>query len=482
MGHEGLSWGARGIASPRLNTAGRDAGALLKSPALLAAAGAAALVPIFAHVPLYHAPSLQSAIDTTITLNAFAVAWLLRAQFARSRRYVDLMMFGAVGMLALMHLCLSMLPGALDFDSGARQFRAAAVWGQPFVAVLFALAAFASWDRRVVRSRYAVPAMLALSVVAVGLATAGGFLLPSAIFELKAGSDALWSGPAHHPVGLAVVLMGTLLLASAALSPAAHRAPASAGQPSATATAAACLAAACAYQLLLATPASGQLALTDLPTAAAVGIMLVATVRGERRARARIARAAALAERRRVAQDLHDGLAQDLAFIAAHESMIADGMGDQHPIVIAARRALAISRRTISELSDAETTSVRDGLEAVAQELRERFDIAVAVDSQVGDDLAPDVREHLSRIAREAIANAARHGGARNVILSLTRLERAYILRVVDDGCGICDSDGSPAPPGFGIRSMSDRAAALGGYLEVHQPRWGGTELEVVFR
>ena len=86
----------------------------------------------------------------------------------------------------------------------------------------------------------------------------------------------------------------------------------------------------------------------------------------------------------------------------------------------------------------------------------------------------------MTRIAREAIANAARHGGARNVIVSLRQTETGTALRIVDDGCGIAGAQLLPTSDGFGLRSMRERAAALGGQLNVRQPRKGGTELEVV--
>jgi signal transduction histidine kinase len=209
--------------------------------------------------------------------------------------------------------------------------------------------------------------------------------------------------------------------------------------------------------------------------------VLLAATRHEPRARARVAEAAALAERRRVARDLHDGLAQDLAFIAAHGPALSEELGDDHPLVIAARRALATSRSTITGLCDPAEASAGQALEAVAQELREQFDVAIAVNVAGEIDIEPRAREHVARISREAIANAVRHGGARNVSVTLGRLERATVLRVVDDGCGL-DANDCAAPEGFGLGSMRERAAALGGYLSVHQPRHGGTELEVVFR
>ena len=91
----------------------------------------------------------------------------------------------------------------------------------------------------------------------------------------------------------------------------------------------------------------------------------------------------------------------------------------------------------------------------------------------------PDALDHLARIAREAIANAARHGGAENVTVSLSRIGAKIVLRVCDDGCGI-ERAARAAGDGFGLRSMRERAATLGGYLNHRQRESGGTELEVV--
>jgi signal transduction histidine kinase len=240
------------------------------------------------------------------------------------------------------------------------------------------------------------------------------------------------------------------------------------------------LAGAAFANLLAGALAPGRIGTGEALRTLACGLILAAAVIRERQVHARISKATALAERRRVARDLHDGIAQDLAFIAAHGPRFVEELGDDHPMVIAARRALAISRSTISDLSDPGSATAHEALEAVAHELGARFDISVAVNAELAGDLEPHERDNVTRIAREAIANAARHGGARNVIVSLRQTQTGIALRVVDDGCGIAGADLLPAPEGFGIRSMRERAAALGGQLNVRQPRMGGTELEVV--
>ena len=149
-------------------------------------------------------------------------------------------------------------------------------------------------------------------------------------------------------------------------------------------------------------------------------------------------------------------------------------------MVVAARRALTVSRGTIAELHDAPGASAQQALEAVAGDLRQRFGIDIAVDVQLDRELAPDVRMHLSRIAREAIANAARHGGADNVLVTLKRTRGVITMRVRDDGCGIGGSDQAAVAEGFGLASMRERAADLGGSLTVRRPGARGTVLEVL--
>jgi signal transduction histidine kinase len=232
--------------------------------------------------------------------------------------------------------------------------------------------------------------------------------------------------------------------------------------------------------LLVGSLAAGRIGAGELLRAVACAAILLAAVIRERQVHARMSKASALAERRRVARDLHDGIAQDLAFIAAHGPRFVEELGDDHPVVVAARRALALSRSTISELSDPDGATAHEALQAVGQELGERFEISIAVNAQLERDLSHHERENVTRIVREAIANAARHGGARNVVVSLRQDQTGIALRVVDDGCGIKGAEQAPAPEGFGLRSMRERAAALGGQLSVRQPRRGGTELEVV--
>ncbi len=450
----------------------------LVAPAVLVASAATLLLAVATRTASVDAPAVRAALEMMMTLFALAGAWLLRAQFAQSRRLRDLLLFGGFLVLGVMNFWTAALPAALNLRTGAF-FPAAEFWGELAVGAIFAAAALVNSRRLVTGSRHPLAVTALLGMVALMAAAVVALLLGGQ--GLEATTDATTLGGAFtHPQ--------LLLLALAAAGPLAYAATGFVrryrieGDRGAALLAVAMMSLAFVSlsHLVTLSASPGRVGPGEGLRVTAFALLLAAAATAERRVRARLARSAALAERRRVARDLHDGLAQDLAFIAAHGPRIAQEMGDEHPVVIAARRALAISRSTISELSDPEGATARESLEAVAQELRDRFDVAIAVDAQLDADLPSDAREHVSRIAREAIANAARHGGARNVIVSLRNESTGVALRVVDDGCGIADAAGVAAPEGFGLSSMRERAAAVGGRLTVRPARRGGTELEVV--
>lgn len=450
----------------------------LVAPAVIGAAAVALLLAVAMRTASVNAPAVRAALEMTMTLFALAGAWLLRAQFAHSRRLCDLLLVGGFLVLGLTNFWTAALPAALNLRTGAF-FPAAEFWSDLAVGVIFAAAALVQPRRLLTGSRHPLAVTGLLGIVALTAAAVGVLLLGGQGRE--ATTDATtFAGALTHPQLLALALAAAGPLAYAATGfVRRHRVEADRGA-ALLAVAMMLLAFVSLSHLVTMSVSPGLVGPGEGLRVIAFALLLAAAATAERRVRARLARSAALVERRRVARDLHDGLAQDLAFIAAHGPRIAQEMGDEHPVVIAARRALAISRNTISELSDPEGATAHESLEAVAQELRDRFNVAIAVDAHLDADLPSAAREHVTRIAREAIANAARHGGARNVIVSLRNASTGVALRVVDDGCGIAGADGVAPPEGFGLISMRERAAALGGQLSVRPAKRGGTELEVV--
>ena len=189
-------------------------------------------------------------------------------------------------------------------------------------------------------------------------------------------------------------------------------------------------------------------------------------------------------ERQRLARDLHDGLAQDLAVIVSFGQRLHSELGPEHPVIIASQRALAATRGVMVDLAAASAPDTVSALEHIAGELARRHDVIVnvCVDGPGIGDVEPDAaqRENLVRIAREAVVNAARHGGARRIDIRLARRDGALQLSVTDDGSGIGSVSSHRRAGGLGLPAMRARAESLGGRLTAARRTQGGTELAVV--
>ena len=440
----------------------------------------AAVVSLIDLVPPtdYGAPTLRAALDSAISVCVFASTWLLRARFVYSRRLRDIVLLGTLLLLGAISLLVGAIPAALNHGVGG-EVPVVALWGELFVAAGFVAAASAPGDRLLVGGRPVV-IVATVSVIALLASQVGGMLLGSHFAAARPHTASGSSGAGQHPVELMIGLATSGLFTWGAVGFALMDRIERDGSGKWFAAAGMLLAAASFSRLGLPFERAQPVASDEIVRLFASVLLLAAAIHLELGARQGVARAAALAERRRVAHDLHDGLAQDLAFIAAHGARIAQELGQEHPVAIAARRALVAARYTIAELSQPASANAQEALEAVAYELSARFAMQIAVHAELDREMMPDAREQLARIAREAITNAARHGSARNVVVTLARTERGLVLRVIDDGTGINKSRSRTASEGFGLRSMRERAGSLGGQLVVRQGRKRGTELEVV--
>ena len=193
------------------------------------------------------------------------------------------------------------------------------------------------------------------------------------------------------------------------------------------------------------------------------------------------ASAAMVDERRRVARELHDGLAQELAYIRGEASRIGtspDPRARMPSLISAVDRALAEARAAIAALN-------RDVDESLCEELRQTAELVAAragahVTVQGDDRRGPDgeLRHALVRIVREATTNAVRHGGAEVVAL---RVDYGPPLRIViaDDGRGF-DTNGELRDDAYGLVGMRDRAEGVGGTMQVTSQPGSGTTIEVL--
>ena len=190
---------------------------------------------------------------------------------------------------------------------------------------------------------------------------------------------------------------------------------------------------------------------------------------------AEVAARAAARERRRIARDLHDGVAQELAFIRRRAERLTGQPATE--IVVAADRALRDSRWAIEHLARAPDEPLERVLARHAAAIAARTGVAVTfVTKGTAEHVGPEVSEALARILGEAVTNA-RHGNATLVHVELST--HPLRLRVIDDGTGF---DPTVSAAGFGLGGMRERAALVGAELIVRSGPGAGTEVAVEMR
>jgi signal transduction histidine kinase len=191
------------------------------------------------------------------------------------------------------------------------------------------------------------------------------------------------------------------------------------------------------------------------------------------------ARGAVLLERRRISRELHDGLAQELAYIVGQAKRLDRRNPDAglFSLVRATENALDESRNAISSFRAPLDESLPTSLARVAAETAHRFGLSIEVSVDETIDAPASTRGTLLRITREALTNTGRHAAAQSATVELLD-EGRLVLRVRDDGAGFEPGD---APAGFGLTGMRERVVALGGILEVRSAPGQGTEVEVTF-
>jgi signal transduction histidine kinase len=422
-------------------------------------------------------PGARAAVETMITLSATFTAGLLVVNFQHTRWLPELLLLCALVGVAVTDFVYSALPvlaGGMGVESGD----GARMGCELIVALAFAAAAFAPHKTIPGSRRRLVGAAVAAGIVTVALAE----LLEQQLSGSLLGNVSVgMAGATQDPVALIVDLASAAALIVSALLFLGRRGRGDQGW-GLLAGASLLLAGARLQYLAMPSVATGWLTPREGLRLAAYLLLLASAWRHYAATRRSLAHAAIVSERERIARDLHDGLAQDLACIAAQGQRLGVELGPDHPMVIAAKHALSASRGAIADLTASAAPSTEAALRLIADELEHRYGLQVEV--RIEDDsmqtvdscLDPKQRDHLVRIAREAIVNAAVHGTARNVDVVLVHKGKDLVMRISDDGRGISDADRS----GYGLRTMRARAASLGGQLSARPGPHGGTDLELL--
>jgi signal transduction histidine kinase len=187
--------------------------------------------------------------------------------------------------------------------------------------------------------------------------------------------------------------------------------------------------------------------------------------------------AAIAAERRRIARELHDGLIQELAYVSSQCQRLPRGDSTVLRISAAAARALDEARDAVTALSGRTDEPLHLAVARAAEQVTGRANARLRLDLDPDIQLPMESRHALVRIVREAVTNATRHGSANEVSVTLSGAN-GLRLEIVDDGAGF--DAATAARPGFGITSMRERAASLGGDLRLLSDPGTGTQVEVL--
>jgi signal transduction histidine kinase len=201
----------------------------------------------------------------------------------------------------------------------------------------------------------------------------------------------------------------------------------------------------------------------------------------------RLRELAVVEERERIARELHDGIAQVLGYVntksQAIDGHLAHGHVDEARVQVAqlgaAARAVYVDVRE-AILGLRSPIEPGQGLGAAAQAYAQRVaaDAPFALDLDITDEirdlrLDAEAEAQVYRIVQEALTNVRKHASARRVRMSMVVVGDQLHVRIDDDGRGFGPGATTGDVARYGLRSMHERAAAIGATLDV-RPGWRG--------
>lgn len=208
----------------------------------------------------------------------------------------------------------------------------------------------------------------------------------------------------------------------------------------------------------------------------------------EREALLKRALEASETERRRIAQDLHDGVVQNLVGVSYGLSAAAGRLGDGSDGAAATLREFAgQARQSVRELRtllvDIYPPDLhRAGLQAAFSDLTAGLEgrgIETSLDIPANPELPPAVETLFFRTAQEAVRNVVAHADANNLEISVRRNGPEAVLEVRDDGKGFSPDVDRSGEGHLGLRMLSDLARDAGGRWELDTAPGRGTRIRL---
>ena len=196
-----------------------------------------------------------------------------------------------------------------------------------------------------------------------------------------------------------------------------------------------------------------------------------------------------LAERVRIAQELHDTLLQGVMSASMLLHVAADELPPESASRMKLSRILALmsdvtneGRRALRGLrTNAEPSSLDKAFRRIQEELYREENIEFRVTEEGRPRmLRPVIYDEVFRIGREALVNAYRHSGPRSIEVEMEYGAKSFLLFVRDDGCGISpEVMRSGLDDHWGLIGMRERAEKIGAQLSIWSRKSGGTEIRL---
>ncbi len=208
--------------------------------------------------------------------------------------------------------------------------------------------------------------------------------------------------------------------------------------------------------------------------------------------RRRIERDAIIEERRRIAREMHDGVAQSLSYLNMKTKLVSDSVSSQNTIqalneLTDIRKVVRDTYEDIRESIDQLSTEIRNVpiIPALANYTRDfgtnngikvRFEVLRGFPK-----LAPTAELQLLRIAQELLTNVRKHSQATEVGIKLENSRQEVQMIVKDNGQGFVLADLEKSPPGYhGLNIIKERAEGLGGTIDITTAPGAGTEVKII--
>jgi PAS domain S-box-containing protein len=194
-------------------------------------------------------------------------------------------------------------------------------------------------------------------------------------------------------------------------------------------------------------------------------------------------------ERRRIGQDLHDGLGQHLTGVAFMGKVLEDRLretsaadaAEAAKIVKLVNESIKMTRELARGLLPVVSAAhgLMSALEHYASEVSEIFHVPCRLECNDRISIHDDaLAEHLHRLVQEAVTNAIKHADPKSIIIGVAVVNGGGVLTIRDDGCGF---DAVVPKSGLGMRIMNYRAKMIGGALSIQSSQNGGTVVKCSF-